>query len=204
MQLLIACIHHRISLDKRILVENHRLIMQKLLQIRSIVCLDEFHDIAIQHLELEDMGSLLDNRVFSCIGTLHHQRITSNIEIYRLAGRIRIVDGVTLHAKDNIIFIITIQPDALKHFLGSSILLYSDRILTRRLLSAAGHRRQEACAQQYVNNLFHLFTISYSKYSASSKDSALLRSFSESNTFSPSIGHLIPMVSSFQRILASA
>ena len=60
MQLLIARIHHRISLDERILVENHRLLMQELLQIRSIVCLDEFHDIAIQHLKLEDMGSLLE------------------------------------------------------------------------------------------------------------------------------------------------
>ena len=80
-----------------------------------------------------------------------------------------------------------------------------ETFVTRKItLAAAGHRRQEACTQQYVNNLFHLFTISYSKYSASSKDSALLRSFSESNTFSPSIGHLIPMVSSFQRIPASA
>ena len=203
MQLLIACIHYRISLDERILVENHRLLMQELLQIRSIVGLDEFHDIAIQHLKLEDMGSLLDNRIFSRIGTLHHQRIASNIEIYRLAGRIRIVDGVALHTKDNIILIIAIQPDALEHFLGSCILLHLGRILARRLLSAAGHRRQEACTQQYVNNLFHLSTKSYSKYSASSKDNALLRSFSESSTFSPSIGHLIPMVSSFHRMPAS-
>ena len=177
--------------------------MQELLQIRRIISLDEFHDIAIQHLELEDMGSLLDNRIFGRIGPLHYQRIASNIEIYRLAGRIRIIDGVALHTKDNIILIIAIQPDALEHFLGSSILLYPGRILASRLLSAAGHRRQEACAQQYVNNLFHLFTTSYSKYSASSKDSALLRSFSESSTFSPSTGHLIPTVSSFQRMLAS-
>ena len=143
MQLLLARIHHRITLHQLILIQRHRLCMLELLQIHRVGSLDELHHIPIGYLELKDVCRLLHNRIFRSIRTLHHQRIANDAEINRAAGRIGIIDGIALHAKGNIILVVAVNPDTLKHLLGSDVLLLFG-FLGGLLLSATHHSRHEA------------------------------------------------------------
>lgn len=129
-----------VTFDELILVQRHRLLVLEDTAVLGVAALDEFHDITVLVLELEDMRSLLHDGIFHFMGTLQIQRVLNNLEIHGLDALVGVIDGIALGAEDYIL-IVLIDPYTLKHLLGLDILgtLVLCRLMAARAYQQSGH-----------------------------------------------------------------
>ena len=124
MVLVIAMADDRITLDESLLVQFHILLVHKRAQVRLIRSLDQLDEIPTLVLELEEMGSQLDDGIPHIACAPHHQGIGIDGKSDRLARRIRIINGITQDSESDIL-VIFVQPDALQQLLSMLVFLRS-------------------------------------------------------------------------------